>query len=112
MIIVWCVLWTGEKKLDILINNAGIMFAPYELTVDGFESTFGVNHLGTKLIRILNYRIEILSKLNHFDSANNYVWHIVFKAFGRPILANDFISTKTVLLKLFKGNFPIMLENV
>ena len=34
--------------MNVLINNAGIMFAPYEKTEDGFESTFGVNHLGTE----------------------------------------------------------------
>jgi NAD(P)-dependent dehydrogenase (short-subunit alcohol dehydrogenase family) len=33
-------------QLHLLINNAGIMFAPYELTKEGFESHFGVNHLG------------------------------------------------------------------
>jgi hypothetical protein len=36
----------GVDKVDILINNAGIMAVPYALTVDGFESQIGTNHLG------------------------------------------------------------------
>ena len=36
----------GIDKADILINNAGIMATPYGLTVDGFESQIGTNHLG------------------------------------------------------------------
>lgn len=32
--------------LDVLINNAAVMAAPYSTTVDGFETQFGVGHLG------------------------------------------------------------------
>ena len=34
------------KRLDVLVNNAGIMAVPYTTTVDGFESQFATNHLG------------------------------------------------------------------
>jgi NAD(P)-dependent dehydrogenase (short-subunit alcohol dehydrogenase family) len=33
------------EKLDLLINNAGLMAIPYDRTEDNFEMQFGVNHL-------------------------------------------------------------------
>lgn len=37
---------TAHSRLDVLLNNAGIMMVPYGKTEDGFERQFGTNHLG------------------------------------------------------------------
>ncbi|XP_075936925.1 retinol dehydrogenase 12, like isoform X1 [Anarhichas minor] len=41
---------TGEPKLNLLINNAGVMVCPYGKTADGFEMQIGVNHFGHFLL--------------------------------------------------------------
>lgn len=40
-------------RLDLLINNAGIMWPPYSLTVDGFESQMATNYFGHFLLTAL-----------------------------------------------------------
>jgi len=67
-------------RLDILINNAGVMAPPYSLTQEGFELQFGTNHLGHfaltgHLISLLrttrNARIvTVSSAVHHFGTMN------------------------------------------
>ncbi|XP_008394756.1 retinol dehydrogenase 12, like [Poecilia reticulata] len=43
----------NEQKLNLLINNAGVMVCPYGKTADGFEMQIGVNHFGHFLLTYL-----------------------------------------------------------
>ncbi|OBI14354.1 oxidoreductase [Mycobacterium sp. E2462] len=61
----------GVDTVDVLINNAGIMAAPYALTVDGFESQIGTNHLGhfaltNLLLPKLTDRVVSVSSMAHW----------------------------------------------
>jgi len=62
------------KRLDLLVNNAGLMAVDQSRTVDGFETQLGVNHLGhfaltARLLSILlstpGARIASMSSLAH-----------------------------------------------
>ena len=50
------------SRLDLLINNAGVMATPYGKTADGFELQFGTNHLGHFSLTIL--LISMLEKVS------------------------------------------------
>ncbi|MPY63337.1 oxidoreductase [Streptomyces spongiae] len=61
-------------RLDLLVNNAGVMALPYGRTADGFETQFGVNHLGhfaltglltPMLLRTAGARVVTVSSTMH-----------------------------------------------
>jgi NAD(P)-dependent dehydrogenase (short-subunit alcohol dehydrogenase family) len=37
---------SAHDRIDLLVNNAGVMMTPYSRTVDGYELQFATNHLG------------------------------------------------------------------
>jgi len=39
-----------SDRLDVLVNNAGVIMTRRQLTADGFETTFATNHLGPFLL--------------------------------------------------------------
>ncbi len=55
----------GERygKVDLLVNNAGVTARRRSVTKDGFETTFGVNHLGTA--RLTLELLDLLKKADH-----------------------------------------------
>ena len=65
---------SGCGRLDLLINNAGVMAVPYQRTEDGFELTFATNHLGPfaltgllldRLLDTPGARIVTVSSIGH-----------------------------------------------
>lgn len=67
-----------ENHLDVLVNNAGVMAVPYEITKDGFEIQMQTNYIAhflltmrlLPLLRCSHGRVVTLSSLGH---------HIIFK---------------------------------
>ena len=49
-----------HDRLDVLVNNAGVLLRERSLTEDGIESTFAINHLGYFLVSLL--LLDLLKK--------------------------------------------------
>ncbi len=90
----------GVSAVDVLINNAGIMAVPYAVTVDGFESQIGTNHLGhfaltNLLLPKITDRVVTVSSAMHllgYISINDLNWkarpYLAWPAYGQSKLAN------------------------
>ncbi|KAM4808927.1 retinol dehydrogenase 12-like [Rhinophrynus dorsalis] len=50
----------NERRLDILINNAGASGLPYSITSEGLENTFATNHLGPFLLT--NLLVDLMNR--------------------------------------------------
>ena len=94
----------SHDALHVLLNNAGIMAAPFRTTVSGFESQFGTNHLGhfaltaklmPWLLRAPTSRVVNVSSLAHRGETIDFnslqfrrEGYNRWRAYGRSKLAN------------------------
>ncbi|WP_102418872.1 SDR family NAD(P)-dependent oxidoreductase [Mycobacterium sp. 4858] len=91
-------------RIDLLINNAGVMYTPKETTKDGFEMQFGTNHLGhfaltglllERLLPVAGSRVVTVSSMGHRILADIHFddlqWERSYNrvaAYGQAKLAN------------------------
>jgi NAD(P)-dependent dehydrogenase (short-subunit alcohol dehydrogenase family) len=106
------------RPLHLLVNNAGIMATPLSRTADGFESQFGINHLGhfaltTDLLPALTAdgaRVVVLSSRAHrrgdvdFDDPNyERRPYDPWQAYGQSKTANGLFAVGLTALCAERG---------
>jgi retinol dehydrogenase-14 len=104
-------------RIDVLVNNAGTVFARRTLTADGIESTFAVNHLGGLLLTELLLdriresapaRIVFTSSEGHYsgtldlDDVGFERGYSIMRAYARSKLAN--VLTARLLARRLEGS--------
>jgi NAD(P)-dependent dehydrogenase (short-subunit alcohol dehydrogenase family) len=110
-----------HEGIDLLINNAGVMYTPRQRTADGFEMQFGTNHLGhfawtglvlDRLLPVSDARIVTVSSVGHrirsridFDDLNSENGYNRVAAYGRSKLAN-LMFTYELQRRLAAGGAP------
>lgn len=93
-----------HDRIDLLINNAGVMYPPKATTKDGFELQFGTNHLGhfaltglllDRLLPVAGSRVVTVSSVGHriradihFDDLQWERRYNRVEAYGQSKLAN------------------------
>jgi NAD(P)-dependent dehydrogenase (short-subunit alcohol dehydrogenase family) len=93
-----------HPRIDLLINNAGVMFTPRQTTHDGFELQFGTNHLGhfaltglllERMLPVPGSRVVTVSSIGHrlgarinFDDLQGERSYSRVGAYGQSKLAN------------------------
>jgi NAD(P)-dependent dehydrogenase (short-subunit alcohol dehydrogenase family) len=93
-----------HQRIDLLVNNAGVMYPPKETTKDGFEMQFGTNHLGhfaltglllDRLLPVAGSRVVTVSSIGHRIRADIHFddlqWDHSYNrvsAYGQAKLAN------------------------
>jgi NAD(P)-dependent dehydrogenase (short-subunit alcohol dehydrogenase family) len=98
----------AHGRIDLLINNAGVMYTPRSTTADGFELQFGTNHLGhfaltglllDRLLAAEDSRVVTVSSIGHrirsrldFDDLGLQRRYSRVAAYGRSKLANLFFT--------------------
>ncbi len=95
----------AHPRIDLLINNAGVMYVPTrETTKDGFEMQFGTNHLGhfaltgqlldhmlsvdgSRVVTVSSVGHRIMARI-HFDDPHLTRRYNRVEAYGQSKLAN------------------------